>query len=73
MAILALVMAFVLGPVGLVLGIIARRQIARTGEAGGGLAIAGIVLGSISLLILVLLIGVWIAAVVALGSGSFAP
>jgi hypothetical protein len=47
MAILALVMAFVFAPVGLILGIIARKQIARTGEDGDGLALAGIIVGGV--------------------------
>lgn len=45
MAILALVMAFVFAPAGLILGIVARKQIARTGEEGSGLALAGIIVG----------------------------
>ncbi len=48
MAILALVLAFVFAPAGLVLGIIARKQIRRTGEDGDGLALAGIIVGSIA-------------------------
>jgi Domain of unknown function (DUF4190) len=47
MAILALVFAFVFAPVGIVLGIMARNQIARTGEGGAGLAKAGLILGSV--------------------------
>ena len=47
MAILALVMAFVFAPAGLILGIVARRQIARTGEEGSGLALAGIIVGGV--------------------------
>ena len=45
MAILALVMAFIFPLAGLILGILARRQIARTGEEGSGLALAGIIVG----------------------------
>jgi hypothetical protein len=47
MAILALVMAFVFAPVGLILGIVARRQIRQTGEQGDGLALAGIIVGGL--------------------------
>jgi hypothetical protein len=47
MAILALVMAFVFAPAGLILGIIARKQIRQTGEDGDGLALAGIIIGGI--------------------------
>jgi uncharacterized membrane protein HdeD (DUF308 family) len=65
MAILALVFAFVFSPLGIVFGIIARRQIRRTGEGGQGLATAGLVLGIIftaitvlSIILMVALIGV---------------
>jgi hypothetical protein len=43
MAILSLVFAFVFAPVGIVLGHVAKRQIARTGEEGSGLATAGLI------------------------------
>ena len=54
MAILALVMAFVFCPLGIVFGIIARNQIKRTGEGGDGLALAGIIIGGIFTAILVI-------------------
>jgi len=38
MAILALIFAFVLSPLGIVFGLIGRKQIGRTGEGGRGLA-----------------------------------
>jgi hypothetical protein len=66
MAILALVFAFVFAPAGLVLGIIARKQVERTGEDGGGLALAGIIVGAIFTAIYVLLIAFWIIALTAL-------
>jgi hypothetical protein len=69
MAILALVMAFVFAPAGLILGIVARKQIARTGEEGSGLALAGIIVGGIFTAIFVLIIGLWIAAFAAFTSG----
>jgi hypothetical protein len=47
MAILALVFAFVFAPAAIVLGVMARRQIRETGEQGDGLALAGIIVGSI--------------------------
>ena len=59
MAILALVFAFVFAPLGIVLGHIAKRQIRRTGEDGGGLATAGLVLGYLFTI-------AWIIAVVVL-------
>jgi hypothetical protein len=47
MAILSLIFAFVLSPVGIVLGHIAKRQLRTSGEEGGGLATAGLVLSYI--------------------------
>jgi hypothetical protein len=66
MAVLALVFAFVFAPAGLVLGIVARRQIDRTGEQGGGLALAGIIVGAIFTAIYVLLILFWILVIAAI-------
>lgn len=51
MAILAIVFAFVFSPLGIVFGIIGRRQTARTGESGRGLATAGLVLGIVFVVI----------------------
>ncbi|MCD2196225.1 DUF4333 domain-containing protein [Actinomycetospora endophytica] len=51
MAILALVFAFVFSPLGIVFGIIGRKQTARTGEGGRGLATAGLVLSIVFLVI----------------------
>lgn len=45
MAVLALVFAFVFSPLGIVFGIMGRRQIDQTGESGRGLATAGLVVG----------------------------
>ena len=74
MAILALVMAFVVAPAGLVLGVIARKQIQRTGEDGDGLALAGIIIGGIVTAIFVLVIVLALVALVAFApSGSFGP
>jgi hypothetical protein len=69
-AILALVFAFVFAPAGLVMGILARRQIQRTGEEGSGLALAGIIVGSIFTAVYVLVIVFWIFVLVALSQGS---
>jgi hypothetical protein len=60
MAVLALTLAFVFAPAGIVLGIIAKRQIRRSHDQGEGLATAGIVVGSIFTALIVL----WIAFVV---------
>jgi hypothetical protein len=71
MAILALVLAFVFAPAGLVLGIIARKQIRQTGEQGDGLALAGIIVGGIATALFVLMIVFMIIAVST--AGSYAP
>lgn len=56
LAILSLVFAFVFAPAGLVLGVVARRQIGRTREDGAGLALAGIIVGAVFTAIWVLMI-----------------
>jgi uncharacterized protein DUF4190 len=43
----SVVVAFFVSPVAIVLGILARKQVARTGERGRGLATLGAVLGSV--------------------------
>ena len=68
MAILALVMAFVFPPAGLVLGILARKQIARTGEEGDGLALAGIIIGGLFTAFFVLILVFMIIAFAGLSS-----
>ena len=73
LAILALVFAFVFAPAGLVMGIVARKQIERTGEEGSGLALAGTIVGGVFTGIWVLVIVFWIIALTALSSGSFGP
>lgn len=73
LAILSLVMAFVFAPAGLVLGIVARRQIRRTGEDGAGLALAGIIVGGVVTGLFVLVILLWIAAFATLTSTGFGP
>ncbi len=74
MAILALVMAFVFAPVGLVLGIIARKQIRETGEEGDGLALAGIIIGGIATAFFVFALVAWVIAFASIaGSDGFAP
>ena len=73
MAILALVLAFVFAPAGLIMGIVARKQIRQTGEDGDGLALAGIIVGGIFTAMFVLLIAFWIVAFASISSGSFGP
>lgn len=66
MAVLALVLAFTFAPVGLVLGLVARRQIQRTGEEGEGLATAGAIIGGIftalGLVVIVIVVVAYLAA-----------
>lgn len=73
LAILALVMAFVFAPVGLVLGIVARRQIRETHEEGNGLALAGIIIGGIGTALVVLTVLFFVLALASVGSTGFAP
>ncbi|MGR6967756.1 DUF4190 domain-containing protein [Geodermatophilus sp. URMC 61] len=73
LAILSLVMAFVFSPVGLVLGIVARRQIRQTGEQGDGLALAGIIIGGIATALAVLAFLFLFLALASVGSVDFAP
>ena len=67
MAILSLVFAFLFWPLGIVFGFIARSQIKRTGEGGGGLALAGLIVSLVWLGLLVLI------AVLAIVFASSAP
>lgn len=62
MAVLALGFAFVFSPLGIVFGVMARRQIAGSGEGGAGLAKAGLILGIVFTALSVL----WVIAMVAL-------
>ena len=71
-AVLALVLAFVLAPAGLVLGIVARRQIRETGEGGDGLALTGIVVGGIGTALAVLGFLLFVLALATVSS-SFVP
>jgi hypothetical protein len=71
LAVVSLVLAFVCAPAGLVLGIVARRQIRRTGEEGAGLALAGIIVGSLWTGLIAALVVVWLVAVSMLASGTF--
>jgi peptidyl-prolyl cis-trans isomerase B (cyclophilin B) len=48
MAIVALVCSLALAPLGIIFGHIALSQIKRTGEEGRGLAIAGLIIGYVS-------------------------
>jgi hypothetical protein len=62
LATLALVFAFALPLVGVVLGILARGEIARTGQPGRGLATAGLVLGLVFTIVAAVVAGLVAAA-----------
>ena len=69
MAIAAVVCIFAFAPMALVCGLVARRQIKETGEAGSGMATAGIICGAI----VVLLLAYGIVANLLLGTGEPEP
>src|SRR3954452_2448363 len=73
LAIAALVCALTIAPVGLGLGIAARKQIRRTGEQGDGLALAAVIIGGIVTGIYVLLIVFLVIAWIALLTTGFGP
>ncbi|MFZ0832561.1 MAG: DUF4190 domain-containing protein, partial [Mycobacterium sp.] len=54
LAIASLILAFVVPLLAIIFGHIARSQIRRTGEQGDGLALAGLIIGYISILISVI-------------------
>jgi hypothetical protein len=56
LAIISLIAAFVIAPVGIILGFIDQNQIKTTGEGGAGLAKAGIILGIVFTVLYVLFI-----------------
>jgi len=63
MAILSLVFAFLVPPLGIVFGFVGKKQIRERGESGGGLATAGIIVGFLGLLLEILFaIGIAVAA-----------
>jgi Domain of unknown function (DUF4190) len=65
LAIVALIFAFVFAPLGIVLGHVARRQINQTGQRGGGIATAALVIGYLALAL-----GLVLAGVAAFGGGG---
>jgi hypothetical protein len=58
LAIASLVCAFFCSPLGIVFGIMARRQIRQTGQGGDGLALAGIIISVVSLVLGVIVLTV---------------
>ncbi|MGB9377968.1 MAG: DUF4190 domain-containing protein [Mycobacteriales bacterium] len=68
LAIISLVGAFVFAPAGLICGIIARKQIRQSGEAGDGLALAGIIISVIQIVIGIIAIIFLIVTLLAVGT-----
>ncbi|GAB2990807.1 DUF4190 domain-containing protein [Saccharothrix stipae] len=64
MAIAALITAFLFSPAGIVLGVVARKQIRRTGEEGWGMATAGLIIGVVLTVLWLLALVVWVVLVV---------
>jgi hypothetical protein len=76
-AVLALILGLVslavcqiIGPVAVIIGQRARREIARTGEQGDGMALAGVITGAISTVILALGVVALIAIIVIAAASS---
>jgi uncharacterized protein DUF4190 len=72
MAVLSLVFAFVFAPLGIVFGHIAKSQIRRTGEAGDGLALAGLIISYVFTVISALSLAFLIVFSVAVSSAGSA-
>ena len=71
LAIIALIAAFVVAPAGIIIGFIAKGQIKQSGEAGGGLATAGIILGFVfTILYILLIVGSVLVPLLIVGSYS---
>ena len=67
LAVVAVIAAVVLPLIGIVLGVIARIQIRRTGEGGGTLAIVAIIIGAV----LTVLSVIALAVIVVVGGSLF--
>lgn len=70
LAILALVFAFVFAPLGIVLGHLAQRQIAGTGQRGGAIATAALVIGYVILAVALVTIAITLFSGGAGGGGN---
>ena len=72
LAIIALIAAFVVAPAGIIIGFIAQGQIKQTGEAGAGLAKAGIILGFVfTILYILIIVGSALIPLLILGTGGY--
>jgi hypothetical protein len=61
----------ILGAVGAVLGVVARRRVTRGQADNGGVAIAGIVLGILAVVVGLVFAGIWVAFWQEAGGGSY--
>ena len=68
LAILSLVGAFVFPLAGLILGIIALKQIKQTGEQGRGLALAGIIISAVYMVVVVIIMIVSFSLAASIGT-----
>jgi hypothetical protein len=64
MAILALVMAFVFPPLGIVFGYMGRAQIRERGEGGEALATAGLIIGYVGTALYIIGCAIWLTGFV---------
>lgn len=69
-AIVSVPLAVIVAPLGILFGVLAKREIRRTGEDGSDLATAGIVVGAALIAITVLLIVAWVMFVNAMSGFS---
>ena len=72
LAIVGLILAFVVSVAGIIVSAIALRQIKQTGEAGHGLAVAGVIVGIVVTLlyVIIIIVNVIIAATYASAVGG---
>ncbi|NMM83058.1 hypothetical protein B2J88_01515 [Rhodococcus sp. SRB_17] len=61
LAVVALVLGFVIAPLAIPVGHVSRAQIRVTGEQGSGMALAGLVLGYLSLVGITVVVAVFSA------------
>lgn len=71
LAIVGFILAFVINIAGVVVSIIALNQIKQTGEKGRGLAIAGIIIGALSLIIGIISVIVVVSAAAQSGTTTY--
>ena len=72
LSIIALIGAFVIPLVGIIVGFIALGQIKKTGEGGHGLALAGVVLGFVfSILYVLLIVGLFLIPLLIVGTSGY--